>query len=196
MTIVTDGSEFLFVTANAHKLEEANLALAQFGLHLKMARVEKVEIQADRLDAIASYAARLAAERSGKAVVCEDSGLFIKALSGFPGPYSSYAFKTIGCNGVLRLMEGAADRRGSFQSAVSFCRPGSPPITFMGTTEGSISEGPRGSAGFGYDPIFAPTAGDGRTFAEMEIAEKGRLSHRGKAFRRFALWASGMAKLK
>jgi XTP/dITP diphosphohydrolase len=196
MTAMTCGSEMLFVSANAHKLEEANLALAQFGLRLKMARIEKVEIQADSLEAIASYAACLAAERSRKAVVCEDSGLFIRALSGFPGPYSSYAFKTLGCSGVLKLMEGIADRRGHFQSAVSFCEPGEAPITFIGTAEGSISEEPRGAAGFGFDPIFAPAAGDGRTFAQMEIAEKGRLSHRGEAFRRFALWASGMAKLK
>ena len=196
MTIMTGGSEILFVSANAHKLEEANLALAQYGLRLKMARIEKVEIQADGLDAIASYAARLAAERSGKAVVCEDSGLFIRALGGFPGPYSSYSFKTLGCNGILKLMEGVADRRGCFQSAVSFCEPGKAPITFIGTTEGSISEAPRGSAGFGFDPIFVPAAGDGRTFAQMEIAEKGRLSHRGEAFRRYAFWASGMAKLK
>ncbi len=196
MTAGAGGRELLFVTANAHKLEEANLSLAPFGLHLKMAGVEKVEVQADRLDAIASYAARVAAEKSGKSVVCEDSGLFINVLGGFPGPYSSYAFRTIGCNGVLRLMVGSADRRCSFQSAVSYCAAGGSPITFMGVAEGSLAGKARGSRGFGFDPIFVPAAGDGRTFAQMEMAEKGQLSHRGDAFRRFARWTAGMAKLK
>lgn len=188
--------KLLFVTSNAHKLQEANIALAPFNLSLKMAKVEKVEIQADGLDAIASYAARLAAERSGEPVVCEDSGLFIRCMSGFPGPYSSYAFKTIGCGGVLRLMRGVDDRHASFTSAVSFCEPRGDPVTFIGNAEGSISEAPRGAAGFGFDPIFIPSAGDGRTFAQMDAPEKGRLSHRGEAFRRLALWASGKAKLK
>lgn len=196
MTDPVEGGEVLFVSANAHKLEEANEALAPYGLRLKMAQIEKVEIQADSLEAIASFAATLAAERSGKAVVCEDSGLFIDALGGFPGPYSSYSFKTLGCKGILKLMEGMTNRQGRFQSALSFCKPGNAPITFVGTAEGSISDQQRGSVGFGFDPIFVPAAGDGRTFAQMEIAEKGRLSHRGEAFRRFALWASGMAKLK
>lgn len=190
------GGEILFATGNAHKVEEANQVLSGYGLRLKMAKVEKVEIQADRLDAIASHAARLAAEGSGQPALCEDSGLFIGALGGFPGPYSSYAFRTIGCRGVLRLLEGAADRLGRFESAVSYCEPGREPLAFTGRSEGRISEEARGSAGFGFDPIFVPMAGDGRTFAQMDVAEKGRLSHRGEAFRRFALWRSGMAKLK
>jgi len=193
--MICDG-EILFVTGNTHKLEEANQALSKFGMRLRMADVEKVEIQADGLGAIASYAARVAADKSGRQVVCEDSGLFIGALGGFPGPYSSYAFKTIGCRGILRLMGGMADRGGCFESAVSYCAPGGDPLTFTGSSEGRISEEIRGSAGFGFDPIFIPTAGDGRTFAEMDTTEKGRLSHRGEAFRRFALWGSGMAKLK
>jgi XTP/dITP diphosphohydrolase len=196
MNDMTSITEMQFASSNAHKLKEANLSLARYGISLKMARVEKVEIQADSLEAIASYAAHLAAESSCAAVVCEDSGLFIDALGGFPGPYSSYAFKTLGCKGILKLMECLSDRKGRFQSAVSFCELGSSPTTFIGTAEGSISEEPRGSEGFGFDPIFIPTGGDGRTFAQMDIAEKGRLSHRGEAFRRFAAWASGMAKLK
>lgn len=190
------GREILFVTGNPHKVEEANQALSEYGIRLKVARVEKVEIQADGLDAIASHAARLAAEASGKPVLCEDSGLHISALGGFPGPYSSYAFRTIGCRGILRLLEGVADRGGRFESAVSFCEPSGEPLTFMGNSEGRISEEMRGSAGFGFDPIFIPAAGDGRTFAQMGVVEKGRFSHRGEAFRRFALWWSGMAKLK
>lgn len=96
----------------------------------------------------------------------------------------------------MRLMEGMTDRGGRFESAVSYCAPGVKPLTFNGSSEGRISGEIRGSVGFGFDPIFVPTAGDDRTFAEMDIAEKGSLSHRGEAFRRFAIWGSGMAKLK
>jgi XTP/dITP diphosphohydrolase len=188
--------EILFVTGNAHKLDEANKVLSNFGIHLKMAQVEKVEIQADELAVIASHAARMAAGKSNKPVLCEDAGLFIRALGGFPGPYSSYAFKTIGCKGILKLLLGVTDREGHFESAVSYCEPDGDPQTFIGRSEGRISEGTRGSAGFGFDPIFLPAEGDGRTFAQMELAEKGRYSHRGDAFRRFGLWCSGMAKLK
>lgn len=188
--------EVLFATTNSHKLDEANQIVSPYGISLKMAPIEKVEIQSETLDIIASHAARLAARAAGKAVVCEDSGLFVDALGGFPGPCSSYAFKTIGCGGLLKLMEGVADRRGRFESAVSYCEPGGVPLVFIGRAQGAISEEVRGSSGFGFDPVFIPAGGDGRTFAEMGMDEKGALSHRGQAFRKFALRLSAMAKLK
>lgn len=183
--------EILFVTGNRHKVEEANRALSPFGLRARMADCEKIEIQSDSLERIAEYAASVAAERVGSPVIVEDSGLFIDSLMGFPGPFSSFVFKTLGCDGVLRLMSGVLHRTASFRCAVSYCQPKTAAKTFEGWAEGSISSCPKGSQGFGFDPIFIPARGGGRTFAELSIEEKGALSHRGAAFRSFGEWFSG-----
>jgi XTP/dITP diphosphohydrolase len=180
--------EVLFVTGNSHKVEEANRVLSQFGIAVKMMDCKKVEIQSESLTKISKYAASLAAKKLGKSIIVEDSGLFVKALDGFPGPYSHYVFKTIGCGGVLQLMSGVTDRRAVFKCAVAFCSPGSRPLAFEGRAHGSISSSIRGSGGFGFDPIFVPENGDGRTFAEMPPEGKDCLSHRGAAFRGFGEW--------
>jgi XTP/dITP diphosphohydrolase len=121
-------------------------------------------------------------------VVAEDAGLFVDALQGFPGPYSSDVYKRLGVKGVLKLMEGVRNRKASFRSAVAFCRPAGRPKCFLGTVVGTIGLRPRGSGGFGFDPIFIPAEGDGRTFAQMTVDEKNRMSHRARSFRKFSRW--------
>jgi XTP/dITP diphosphohydrolase len=182
--------EILFVTGNQHKVEEANRILFPLGLKVKMADCEKIEIQSNSLASIAEYAAMLAAKKMCAPVIVEDSGLFIGALGGFPGPYSSFVFKTLGCEGVLRLLHGIPNRGSSFQCAVSYCLPDAAPKTFGGRADGAISANARGSMGFGFDPIFLPSKGGGRTFAELSMEEKGLLSHRGAAFRGLGAWLS------
>ena len=177
-----------FVTGNPHKLEEANKALSMFGIPLIITNCEKVEIQSDSLAEIAVHAASLATMKLGAPVIVEDSGLFIKALSGFPGPYSSYVNKTIGCGGVIRLMARRAEREAVFKAAVVYAAPGLPPTLFVGETHGKIAKSARGSHGFGFDPIFIHDESSGRTFAEISADEKTRLSHRGAAFRSFGEW--------
>lgn len=181
-------NEVLFVTSNLHKEKEASRVLSQFGINVKMSDCEKVEIQSDSLVSVAKYAASLASKKLGKSVIVEDSGLFVKSLNGFPGPFSSYVLKTVGCGGVLQLISDKADRSAVFKCAVAFCSPKSHPLVFEGKAYGSISSSVKGSGGFGFDPIFVPIKGDGRTFAEMPPEDKDRLSHRGTAFRSFGEW--------
>ncbi|MDD1764669.1 MAG: XTP/dITP diphosphatase [Candidatus Methanomethyliaceae archaeon] len=181
-------NEVLFVTGNIHKVKEASRILSKFQINVKMLDCEKVEIQSDSLVRIAKYAASLASMKLKKTIIVEDSGLFIKPLNGFPGPFSSYVFKTVGCGGVLQLLSGKADRSAVFKCAVAFCSPKSHPVVFEGKTYGSISLSVKGSGGFGFDPIFIPKKGDGRTFAEMPPENKDRLSHRGAAFKGFGEW--------
>jgi len=183
-------SKILFVTGNRHKLEEAGRILSPHGISLEMAGCEKLEIQAGTLEEVASFAAKVAAREIGAPVLVEDSGLFIDALGGFPGPYSSYAFKTIGCRGVLRLMNGASDRGASFRCAVAYCAAGAEPRGFTGVSGGSIANDMTGSRGFGFDPIFIGR-GCRLTYAELDAESKCRVSHRGEAFRRFAEWFTG-----
>ncbi|MDD1776367.1 MAG: XTP/dITP diphosphatase [Candidatus Methanomethylicus sp.] len=184
----------LFVTGNQHKCEEASRALAEYGITLKMANCEKVEIQSDSLGEIALYAANWAAMKLGTAVLVEDSGLFIKSLGGFPGPFSSYAHKTIGCGGILSLMSGESDRKAFFEAAVAYVAPNAKPQIFTGLIDGEIARSVRGSQGFGFDPIFEPDGYGGKTFAEISLLEKTSLSHRGKAFRCFGKWYSECLK--
>ncbi|MEM2239132.1 MAG: XTP/dITP diphosphatase [Candidatus Bathyarchaeia archaeon] len=180
--------DFYFATRNKGKFREAKLIFESLGLKLTMLEADKIEIQSDSLEDIASYAAKELSGRLGFKVVVEDAGLFIRSLNGFPGPYSSYILKTIGLNGVLRLMNGVSDRYAYFLSVVAYAEPGKPAKVFQGRVEGLITSEPRGSGGFGFDPIFQPLEGDGRTFAEMSAEEKNRFSHRAKAFRELAVW--------
>lgn len=177
-----------FATKNKAKYLEAARIAAAYGVHLKYLPFSKREIQAEDLREIASFAAMEAARSRLRAVVAEDAGFFVEALKGFPGPYSSYVFKTLGTSGILKLMGNVKNRKASFLAAVSYCEPNRRPISFTGTVRGFVSMKPKGSRGFGFDPIFIPSNGDGRTFAEMEIDEKNAFSHRAKAFGRFARW--------
>jgi XTP/dITP diphosphohydrolase len=180
-----------FATGNKGKYEEAAQVAKGFGIRLKQLRFNKLEIQSNNLEEIASYAARHAAEATRRPVVAEDAGLFIKALEGFPGPYSSYVYETIGYQGVLRLMDRAKTRSAYFRAVVAFCRPGNSATCFSGVVNGIVSRKARGNQGFGFDPIFIPLRRGGETFAELSVIEKNRFSHRAKAFAKFFLWFMG-----
>ena len=130
-------------------------------------------------------------EATGDAAVADDTGLEVSALGGAPGVRSSrYAGESAtyaeNVAKLLSALEGAADRSAAFRT-VALCRfPDGREIVAEGRVAGEIVAAPRGEQGFGYDPVFAPTEGDGRTFAEMSPIEKHRLSHRGVAFRLLA----------
>jgi XTP/dITP diphosphohydrolase len=177
-----------FATGNRGKYLEAVRIASAHGVVLKHLRLQKQEIQSEQITEIASFAARQAAESTRRSVVVEDAGLFVKGLSGFPGPYSSYVFDTIGLRGILRLTQALSLRQAFFQASVAYCEPRRRPISFKGIVRGTLSRRPKGSHGFGYDPIFIPAEGDGRTFAEMSTNEKNLYSHRARAFTKFCRW--------
>jgi XTP/dITP diphosphohydrolase len=122
-----------------------------------------------------------------RALIVEDAGLFVDSLHGFPGPFSSHAYKTLGIGGLLRLLEGSRSRRASFKSAVAYCVPSGEPRVFEGLVTGSISRSPSGENGFGFDPVFVP-AGSRRSMGQLSLEEKCAVSHRGQALRKFAAW--------
>ncbi len=93
--------------------------------------------------------------------------------------YSSYVYKRLGCAGVLKLLQGARNRAARFET-VFLLRAADEHDVFHGECRGSIPERERGSAGFGFDPIFVPD-GAVKTFAEMTVTEKNAVSHRAKA---------------
>ncbi len=183
------GKVAFFVTTNFHKFNEARQVLAEHGVAVAMLRMEAIEIQDDNLEEIAKASVRDAVEKSGMPVFVEDAGLFIEALKGFPGPYSSYVYRTLGTKGILKLMEGIAKRNAYFYSVVAFYSPEDASLKcFHGKVEGKITLNEHGNRGFGFDPIFKPKRGVGKTFAEMTTVEKNRFSHRAQALRKFAVW--------
>lgn len=182
------------MTTNIHKFHEAQGVLSQYKIDTAKLKVEAIEIQDDRLEEIARFSVLDAVKNCGLPVFVEDAGFFVEALGGFPGPYSAYVYKTIGPNGVLKLMENIKNRRAYFQSVIAFCSPHEKPVYFEGKVEGRVSFEMKGNAGFGYDPIFMPNKIDGRTFAEMKIDEKNTCSHRAQALEQFAEWYVAASK--
>jgi XTP/dITP diphosphohydrolase len=179
-----------FVTGNVHKFNEAHKVLAEFNIVTAMLNLDSVEIQDDSLENIAKASAKDAAGKSNLPVFVEDAGLFVRAFNGFPGPYSSYFHRTLGVQGILKLMQNEKKRDTYFLSAVAFCGPQKlcEPKCFSGVAEGKIAYEQRGKRGFGFDPIFEPLGGNGKTFAEMATEEKNKYSHRAQAMRKFAEW--------
>jgi XTP/dITP diphosphohydrolase len=170
-----------FVTGNRGKFEEAKGILGE----VEQRNIGYTEIQADSLEEVAAFGMREVSEKLEGPVMIEDAGLFIDCLCGFPGVYSAYVFDTIGNEGILRLMDGVTDRRAVFRSVLGYVEPGMEPILFRGELEGEIATGPWGLGGFGYDPIFEV---GGKTIAEMELAEKNEISHRGASIRALKRW--------
>jgi XTP/dITP diphosphohydrolase len=181
----------LFATSNRGKLEEARMILAQFGISVDQYDGKGTEIQADNNGEIAAYASTGAATTAGRPVLVEDAGLFVHALDGFPGPYSAYAFKTIGVAGIIALLGSSRRKKGgraaAFVSSVAYCEPQGDPLVFEGSVRGTITVRPRGKNGFGFDPIFVPDGG-AKTFGELTLEEKCAVSHRSVALGKFAKW--------
>ena len=123
----------------------------------------------------------------GLPALADDSGLAVAALDGAPGVLSAryagpMATDAQRCERLLAEMRGQADRRAAFECVISIAVPTGPALTYEARCEGLITETPCGVHGFGYDPIFFhPPLG--RTFAELTMAEKSRVSHRGRALR-------------
>jgi XTP/dITP diphosphohydrolase len=169
------------LTGNKGKLQEFQHELRGIGVEVVQLKAEVDEIQADTLEEVVHNCLDQADSQGLGDVVLDDSGLFVASLNGFPGVYSAHAFRTIGCGGMLRLLDGKADRRARFDSCIGASIMGEH-ILVTGSVLGTISFEERGGNGFGFDPIFMPENG-GRTFAEMEMAEKNAVSHRGRAIR-------------
>ena len=172
-------------TGNDHNYQEAKEVLAEYGIELEKLNIERIEIQADEPEEIAEYSLKVL--DMDIPILIEDAGLYIEKYQGFPGPYSSYALDKLGNKGILKLMEREGDRKASYLSAVAY-RDGDITARFRGEVKGEIAHEERGTGGFGYDPIFIPAEGDGRTFGEMSADEKEKISHRARAFRQLAEW--------
>lgn len=173
------------MTSNRAKFHEAESILNSFGVKIIHKLVSYPEIRAAACGEVAAHAARELFEVLRKPLFVEDSGLFVRALNGFPGPFSGWFHRKLGCDGLLKLMRGVRDRRARFVSAVAFADEKGVRL-FEGACDGLIARRPRGKGGFGFDPLFIPR-GSTRTFAQ-DPALKQRVSHRARALKKFARW--------
>lgn len=185
-----NGKMVFFVSGNFHKYNEVRSILSSFGIATAMLRIKGNEIQSDNANEIASESAIEAFKRCHLPLIVEDAGLYIDSLKGFPGPYAAHVYKTIGNKGILKLMENVKNRKATFRSSIAYCAQDSDLMIFEGESKGKITLSERvgdGKAGFGFDPIFAPEHSR-KTFAEMNIEEKNKFSHRASAISKFAEW--------
>lgn len=177
----------IFVTTNPGKMREANTMGAEHGIEFVQNDCDIHEIQSNDVAEVAEKSAQEAWNILKKPLMVEDSGFFVSALKGFPGVYSAFVLKTIGMDGILKLMEGVKDRSATMKSVVVFIDDKGTK-TFSGQVEGTVSDNKRGDTGFGYDPVFIPK-GAAKTFGEDE-AYKNKVSHRAQSIRAFCGWYS------
>ncbi len=176
----------VLVTQNEHKIEELTPIFEEFDVPFETTDIRKYEIRSNSVGNVCLEAAIQAFKALQRPVVVDDTGLYIEHLNDFPGAYAAYVLETIGLEGIIRLMKGATDRDARFDTGVGFAN-GRVSRYFIGTMFGEIAEAPAGKEGFGYDPIFIPE-NESRTYAELSLDEKVRISHRSQAFRKFLEW--------
>ncbi|MDO9538278.1 MAG: XTP/dITP diphosphatase [Thermoplasmata archaeon] len=177
--------KILFETGNQGKLKEVQAIFGALGHEVEQLKDEYPEIQADTLEEVVVAGLEWLWNKHKMPIIIDDSGIFIHSLKGFPGVYSAYVFKTLGCPGILKQMEGIDERKAEFKCCAGYVDSEGKITTTSGVCQGRIISEMRGSGGFGYDPIFVPESHE-ETFAQMDLEEKNTLSHRGRAFRSLA----------
>ena len=177
-------SELFFASSNTHKFEEVHRILSNLGLEINLFKIILEEIQSHFLSEIAKRKAIDAFSKIKKPVIIEDDGLFIDALNGFPGPYSSYVYDTIGNKGLLRLLENNESRNAKFVAIIAYSDGIDDVKLFESSISGKISLSIE-DGGWGYDPIFIP---DGETKTYANVSDKDNLSHRAVSLKKFSSW--------
>lgn len=182
--------ELVCASANPDKVAEiqAILGPAEVVLLPRPSTVPEVAEDAPTLEGNARLKAAAICEVTGLPAVADDTGLEVDALGGAPGVRSArYAGEQATyADNVRKLLTELLDAGALDASGRTVRNPDGREVAAEGVVEGVIAPSPRGDAGFGYDPVFVPVEGDGRTFAEMSGPEKHAISHRGRAFRALA----------
>jgi len=182
-------SMIVLATRNANKVREFREILKDFQIELKslddFGPIPEAVEDGETFDDNAYKKALHTAKILGIPAIADDSGLVVDALGGAPGVYSArYAGEDAtdeeNCAKLLKEMEGKSDRTAHFKCVLSIAVPSGPALTYEGSCTGTILEEKRGENGFGYDPLFY-FAEFGKTFAELDMATKNSVSHRGKA---------------
>lgn len=129
-----------YVTGNWSKIMSAKNILEPLGIEVDNVKMETTEIQADTVEEVAMHSAKEASDKLKCAVLKNDTGLYVEALGGFPGPYTHYVDERLGEDGLLKLLEGVDNRNACFMEAFAYCEYGKDPIVFKSITKGKIAK--------------------------------------------------------
>lgn len=188
---MTDAVTLVIATKNPGKLVEIDAFLKNFPVNLKslsdFGPIPPVDEDGATFDDNAYKKSAFTARVLGLPALADDSGLVVPALGGEPGVHSArYGGENLTdaqrCDLLLQNLKGRADRKACFYCVISIATPTGAALTYEARCEGLIAESASGTKGFGYDPIFfyPPLK---KTFAEMSLEEKSRVSHRGAALK-------------
>ncbi len=186
-----EGGKLVIASHNPGKVREIGDLLEPYRVEVISAaelNLPEPEETGTTFTANAQLKARFVADASGLPALADDSGLAVEALGGDPGvlsarwagPGKDFA---VAMRRVEDKLAGKTDRRAHFACALALCWPGGHCETFEGVVRGHLAWPPRGSFGFGYDPVFVAEGRD-ITFGEMDPREKHKISHRADAFRK------------
>jgi XTP/dITP diphosphohydrolase len=176
-------------TRNIGKLKEIRSLLKDFPVILKslddFGPIPEIEEDGETFDENAYKKASFTSRILGIPAIADDSGLVVRALNGEPGVHSArYGGDNLTdmdrCSLLLKNMNQHAERQAAFECVISIAVPTGAALTYEARCEGVIQDHPKGENGFGYDPVFYFPPLE-KTFAEMSLDEKNRISHRGKA---------------
>ena len=186
----------VLATANAGKAAEIGEILGAAGIEVAPRPDDLADVDENgaTLEENARIKALAVVEATGEAAVADDTGLEVDALGGSPGVHSARfaGADATPADNIINLLDALAElpepesRTARFRTLALARFPDGREVIAEGEVDGVIALAPRGEHGFGYDPVFVPLDGDGRTFAEMSRQEKEEVSHRGRAFRNLA----------
>jgi len=183
--------KLIYLTTNPHKVEEANKFFKEkYGFNLEIVNpdFEILEIQAKTCTEVAAFSAKYAADKLGYAVLKSDTGMYLDALGGLPGPYNAYFDKQIGVEKFLELLRDETNRKARLEHCFAYCEPGCEPIVFSGGGEGTIAYEPKGIRGRWHDFFFIPN-GEDKTLSELrDIDYEREAKYWGDAIEQFAKW--------
>jgi XTP/dITP diphosphohydrolase len=189
---------FVLATENEDKTREISALLGgTFDLIPRPADIGEVEETGSTLEDNARIKATAIVKATHQPAIADDTGLEVEALSGAPGVFSArfageHASYAANVAKLLSALDGVPEPRlARFRTIAIAVFPDGEEVIAEGAVAGSIATTPRGSNGFGYDPIFVPDVSNGRTFAELTPDEKNRISHRALAFRALSQLLSG-----
>ncbi len=183
--------QLYFVSSNMNKFFELR-ALIRGDVRIDAKSVEVPEIQSLDVAEVARDKAEKAYKLVRMPLIVEDTGLYIKALGGFPGALVKWILRPDGADKGNRRICGMvpdADRRAYSETAIAFCDGGSLKV-FTGRTYGTISKAPEGGLDFGWGPVFIPRGHD-LTFGQMGTISKNKVSSRGKAAEKLNRYLAG-----
>lgn len=167
-------NKITLVTGNMKKLISARQFLEPYGIKVDNIKMDTTEIQSNEVEDIAAFSAKEASDKLKCDVLKNDTGFFIDALDGFPGPYTHDVMEKIGTDGLLKLMKEKKNRKAYYKEAFAYCEYGKEPVIFTSITSGKLATRKSGKYGLRIDPIFIPD-GHEKTMANYDDDERFKL---------------------